>query len=177
MNSSTNEMLIFCINYERKHYGHASHKCVIFVQSTKIGTHENKAIRSILFQFLGNTYTRLGCFLLFYSFKFKICYSLYKLCCQWGHLYCYKTSSFFKFSPNKNSHVYCIQIYHEPFQETHLHCSIFQEDKRRKPAGDSGTDRSSFVKHPSVHTVSLLRSGSASKGNSVTENRRIFSNV
>ena len=24
------------------------HECVIFVQSTKIGTHENKAIRSIL---------------------------------------------------------------------------------------------------------------------------------
>ena len=24
------------------------HKCVIFVQSTKIGTHENKAIHSIL---------------------------------------------------------------------------------------------------------------------------------
>ena len=40
-------MIIFCMNYERKHYGH-KFECVIFVQSTKIGTHENKAIHSKL---------------------------------------------------------------------------------------------------------------------------------
>ena len=37
-NSSTYEMVMFCMNYERKYYGHEiePHECVLFVQSTKI---------------------------------------------------------------------------------------------------------------------------------------------
>ena len=48
-NSSTHEMVIFCMNYERKYYGHEFEplECAIFVQSTKIGTHENKHSVSI----------------------------------------------------------------------------------------------------------------------------------
>ena len=38
------------MNYERKYYNIAMnfepHECVIFVESTKNGTHENKAIHS-----------------------------------------------------------------------------------------------------------------------------------
>ena len=36
------------MNYEGKYYGHKfwTHECVIYVQSTKIGTQENKAIHS-----------------------------------------------------------------------------------------------------------------------------------
>ena len=52
MNSSTHELAMFCINYEGKYYGHdcEPHECVHFVQSTKIGTHKNKAIHSINWQ-------------------------------------------------------------------------------------------------------------------------------
>ena len=41
-------MVIFCMNYEGKYCGHEfePHECVIFVKSTKIDTHENKAIHS-----------------------------------------------------------------------------------------------------------------------------------
>ena len=51
MNSSTNEMVIFCMNYLEKNTMDTNfepHECVSFVQSTKIGTHENKAIHSTL---------------------------------------------------------------------------------------------------------------------------------
>ena len=34
---------MLCMSYEGKCYGH---KCVIYAQSTKIGTNENKAIHS-----------------------------------------------------------------------------------------------------------------------------------
>ena len=45
-NSSTQEMVILCMIYERKYYGHEfePQECGISVQSTKIGTHKNKAI-------------------------------------------------------------------------------------------------------------------------------------
>ena len=42
------EMVIFCINYERNTMAtnFEPHKCVIFVQSTKISSHENKVNHS-----------------------------------------------------------------------------------------------------------------------------------
>ena len=41
-------MVIFCMKYERKYYDHDfwTPRNVISVQSTKIGTHENKSIHS-----------------------------------------------------------------------------------------------------------------------------------
>ena len=47
-NSSTHELVIFCMNYEGKYYDHKfePHECVIFVQSTKIDTHKNKGFHS-----------------------------------------------------------------------------------------------------------------------------------
>ena len=49
MNSGTHEKAIFCMNCEGKCYGPSfePHKCVIFAESTKIGTHENKAIHGM----------------------------------------------------------------------------------------------------------------------------------
>ena len=49
-NSSTHEIVIFCMNYEGKYTmatNFEPNECVIYVQSTKIGTHENKAIHSM----------------------------------------------------------------------------------------------------------------------------------
>ena len=48
-NSSTNKIANFCMNYEGKYTmttNFEPHECVIFVQFTKIGSHENKAINS-----------------------------------------------------------------------------------------------------------------------------------
>ena len=47
-NFSTNEMVIFCMNYERKDNGHEfwTPRLCHFFQSTKIGTHENNAIHN-----------------------------------------------------------------------------------------------------------------------------------
>ena len=41
--SSTHEKAIICMNNEEKCFDHEfePHECVIFAQSTKIGTHEN----------------------------------------------------------------------------------------------------------------------------------------
>ena len=48
-NSSTNEMGIFCMIKKENTMAMNSepHECVSFVQSTKIGTHRNKAIHSM----------------------------------------------------------------------------------------------------------------------------------
>ena len=49
MNSSTHEIVIFCMSIEGKYYGHEFRTLGmhIFLQSTKIGTHESKAIQRI----------------------------------------------------------------------------------------------------------------------------------
>ena len=59
-NSSTHEFVNFHINYEGKYLATSfePHECVIFVQSTKIGTHEIKAIHSICLQRYSNQRTR-----------------------------------------------------------------------------------------------------------------------
>ena len=48
------EKRIFCINYEEKYFDHdfEHHECVMFAQTTKIGTHENKAIHSMCAMYL-----------------------------------------------------------------------------------------------------------------------------
>ena len=47
MNYSAYEMVIFCMKENTMATNFESHECVIFIQSTKIGTHQNKAIHSI----------------------------------------------------------------------------------------------------------------------------------
>ena len=56
--SSTHEIAIVCINYEKSMaMKFELHKCVNFVKSTKIGTHENKAIHSIINHDVNNSYS------------------------------------------------------------------------------------------------------------------------
>ena len=45
--NSTHEEAIFCMKENALATNLEPHECVIFAQSTKIGTHENKAIHSI----------------------------------------------------------------------------------------------------------------------------------